>query len=199
MCLARRASGLWLRYATLQNLIPFFPGLRPPPSTLAQSKERKGSNFVIWHPPSLSLLGGRRNHRSDRSQLMVFSGAAWEARKRGGRSEGRKEERANRSEGERKEPDIYKWGRKGGKEGKERKPSPLALAMLEAYWAFAKPLGDFIVQLLAMFLHGDEEVCCWLFSHCSYESFPIHVYFVKTTGQEVNSEQRPKYDSSVAL
>ena len=25
MCLALRASGLWLRYATLQNLIPSFP------------------------------------------------------------------------------------------------------------------------------------------------------------------------------
>ena len=38
MCLALRASGLWLRYATLQNLIPSFP------------------NFAIWQhltgPPS---------------------------------------------------------------------------------------------------------------------------------------------------
>ena len=41
---------LWLRYAALQNLIPSFPGLCPPPSTLAQSKERKGSNFAIWQP-----------------------------------------------------------------------------------------------------------------------------------------------------
>ena len=34
MCLALRASGLWLRYATLQNLIPSFPWIapqRPPP------------------------------------------------------------------------------------------------------------------------------------------------------------------------
>ena len=30
MCLAFRASGLWLRYATLQNLIPFFPWIAPP-------------------------------------------------------------------------------------------------------------------------------------------------------------------------
>ena len=29
--------------------LPFL-GLRPPPSTLAQSKERKGSNFAIWKP-----------------------------------------------------------------------------------------------------------------------------------------------------
>ena len=48
MCLALPASGLWLRYATLQNLIPSFPWIAPPrrPSTLAQSKERKGSNFA---------------------------------------------------------------------------------------------------------------------------------------------------------
>ena len=51
MCLALGASGLWLRYATLQNLIPSFPWIAPPmPSTLAQSKERKGSNFAIWQP-----------------------------------------------------------------------------------------------------------------------------------------------------
>ena len=30
MCLALRASGLWLRYATLQNLIPSFPWIAPP-------------------------------------------------------------------------------------------------------------------------------------------------------------------------
>ena len=29
MCLALRASGLWLRYATLQNLIPSFPWIVP--------------------------------------------------------------------------------------------------------------------------------------------------------------------------
>ena len=38
MCLALGASGLWLRYAMCV----------PTPSTLAQSKERKGSNFAIW-------------------------------------------------------------------------------------------------------------------------------------------------------
>ena len=43
-------EGLWLRYSTLQNWIT-------PPSTPAQSKERKGSNFVIWqHLFLLSLL-----------------------------------------------------------------------------------------------------------------------------------------------
>ena len=30
MCLALRTSGLWLRYATLQNLIPSFPWIVPP-------------------------------------------------------------------------------------------------------------------------------------------------------------------------
>ena len=51
MCLALRASGLWLRYAALLNLILSFPWIAPPtPSTLAQSKERKGSNFAIWQP-----------------------------------------------------------------------------------------------------------------------------------------------------
>ena len=31
MCLALWASGLWLRYAALQNLIPSFPWIAPPP------------------------------------------------------------------------------------------------------------------------------------------------------------------------
>ena len=54
MCLALRASGLWFRYATLQNVIPSFPWIAPRPSTLAQSKERKGSHFAILQPcPSL--------------------------------------------------------------------------------------------------------------------------------------------------
>ena len=61
MCLALRASGLWLRYATLQNLIPSLPWIAPPrptPSTLAQSKERKGSNFAIWqHCTGILELG----------------------------------------------------------------------------------------------------------------------------------------------
>ena len=42
---------VWLRYAALQNLIPSFPWIAPPlPSTMAQSKERKGSSFAIWPP-----------------------------------------------------------------------------------------------------------------------------------------------------
>ena len=37
---------LTLKVARWQNLIP----CAPTPSTLAQSKERKGSNFAIWQP-----------------------------------------------------------------------------------------------------------------------------------------------------
>ena len=47
MCLALRASGLWLRYAMLQNLIPSFPW----PSTLAQSKEKEG--IIFCHPATI--------------------------------------------------------------------------------------------------------------------------------------------------
>ena len=49
MYLALRASGLWLRYAA--EFDPFLSlDCAPTPSTLAQSKERKGSNFAIWQP-----------------------------------------------------------------------------------------------------------------------------------------------------
>ena len=44
ICLALRASGLWLCYTT--KCYPFLS------STLAQSQERKGSNFAIWQPCS---------------------------------------------------------------------------------------------------------------------------------------------------
>ena len=46
MCLALRASGLWLCYATLQNLIPSFPWIappRPPP----QRNSRKGRDQIL--------------------------------------------------------------------------------------------------------------------------------------------------------
>ena len=41
MCLALRASGLWLRYATLQNLILSFPWIAP-------GWRAWGRNFAIW-------------------------------------------------------------------------------------------------------------------------------------------------------
>ena len=53
-----RSSGFWtmapLRYAA--KFDPFLSlDCAPTPSTLAQSKERKGSNFAIWQPwPSLA-------------------------------------------------------------------------------------------------------------------------------------------------
>ena len=46
MCLALRASGLWLRYATLQNFIPSFPRIappRPPP----RRNPRKGRDQIL--------------------------------------------------------------------------------------------------------------------------------------------------------
>ena len=39
-----------LRYAAKFDPFISFPWIAPPPSTLAQSKERKGSNFAIWQP-----------------------------------------------------------------------------------------------------------------------------------------------------
>ena len=54
MCLALRASGLWLRYATLQNLIPSFPWIvppRPPP----WHDPRKGRDQIL---PSGNLERG---------------------------------------------------------------------------------------------------------------------------------------------
>ena len=47
MCLALRASGLWLRYATLQNLIPSFPWIVPPalhPGTIQGKEGIKSGN-----------------------------------------------------------------------------------------------------------------------------------------------------------
>ena len=41
MCLALRSSGLWLCYATLQNLIPSFPWIAPPRPPPWRSKERR--------------------------------------------------------------------------------------------------------------------------------------------------------------
>ena len=55
------------------------------------------------------------------------------------RAVGRKEERANRSEGERKEPDIYKWGRKGGRES-------LVL------WVCSEPIGHWLSPFLDDFI-----------------------------------------------
>ena len=51
MCLALRASGLWLRYATLQNLIPSFLWIAPGWRAWGRNpREGKGSNFANWQP-----------------------------------------------------------------------------------------------------------------------------------------------------
>ena len=46
MCLALWASGLWLRYATLQNLIPSFPWIAPPCSP-PWCNPRKGRHQIL--------------------------------------------------------------------------------------------------------------------------------------------------------
>ena len=55
MCLALRASGLWLRYATLQNLIPSFPWIAPPRPP-SRRNPRKGRDQIL---PSGNLGDGR--------------------------------------------------------------------------------------------------------------------------------------------
>ena len=55
MCLALRASGLWLRYAMLQSLIPSFPGIappRPPP----WHTPRKGRDQILPSGNTVSYL-----------------------------------------------------------------------------------------------------------------------------------------------
>ena len=60
MCLALRASGLWLRYAALQNLIPSFPWIappRPPP----WRNPRKGRDQIL---PSGNLVQEQRRRQA---------------------------------------------------------------------------------------------------------------------------------------
>ena len=56
ICLALRASGLWLRYAALQNLIPSFPWIAPPHPPPWRNP-RKGRDQIL---PSGNLVGGLR-------------------------------------------------------------------------------------------------------------------------------------------
>ena len=42
-----RASGLWLRYAALQNLIPFSPWIAPAPCTPPWRNPRKGGDQIL--------------------------------------------------------------------------------------------------------------------------------------------------------
>ena len=66
MCLALRASGLWLRYAPLQNLIPSFPWIAPPRRPPPWRNPRKGrdqvlpsGNLELNPEPSLSASSSR--------------------------------------------------------------------------------------------------------------------------------------------
>ena len=61
MCLALWDSGLWLRYATLQNLIPFSLWAPTPfhPGTI---QGRKGSNFAIWQPCDGYILHAKEHN-----------------------------------------------------------------------------------------------------------------------------------------
>ena len=63
MCLALRASGLWLRYAALQNLIPSFPWIAPPHPP-PRHNPRKGRDQIL---PSGNLGQEQqvRQHRGD--------------------------------------------------------------------------------------------------------------------------------------
>ena len=45
MCLAHRATGLWLRYAPLQNLIPSIPWIAHP---ALQTRKGRDEIFAIW-------------------------------------------------------------------------------------------------------------------------------------------------------
>ena len=66
MCLALRASGLWLRYATLQNLILSFPWIAPPHPPPWRNP-RKGRDQILPcgnHALALFLRSLARWHKS---------------------------------------------------------------------------------------------------------------------------------------
>ena len=70
MCLDLRAFGLWLRYATLQNLIPSFPWIappRPPP----WRNPRKGRDQIL---PSGNLATRNDNDNNVGSGREVIPG-----------------------------------------------------------------------------------------------------------------------------
>ena len=72
VCLALRASGQWLRFATLQNLIASFPWIappRPPP----WRNPRKGRD-QICHLATLNLCSMRRELRDTTKVVYSLSG-----------------------------------------------------------------------------------------------------------------------------
>ena len=69
VCLALRASGLWLHYATLQNLIPSFPWIvppRPPP----WHNPRKGRDQIL---PSGNLANSYAIKKKDELERVAKS------------------------------------------------------------------------------------------------------------------------------
>ena len=62
LCLALRASGLWLRYAALQNLIPSFPWIAPHALHPGAIQGKEGIKFchlaTLWrnHPLKVECL-----------------------------------------------------------------------------------------------------------------------------------------------
>ena len=85
MCLALRASGLWLCYAVLQNLIPSFPGIAPGWRAWGRNPRRAIPNFAIWQP---WLQGGG-----------VAARARRRPRRMGGPTHGRRARRGNAAAG----------------------------------------------------------------------------------------------------
>ena len=60
MCLALRASGLWLRYATLQNLIPSFPWIVPHALHPGAIQGMEGIKFCLLATLNIAPLGSER-------------------------------------------------------------------------------------------------------------------------------------------
>ena len=78
MCLALRASGLWLRYATLQNLIPSFPWIAPHALHPGAIQGKEGIKFchlaTLFQPPGRIRSSGKFEsaQHADRRRLRVL-------------------------------------------------------------------------------------------------------------------------------
>ena len=69
LCMALRASGLWLRYAALLNLIPSFPWIAPPPPPPWRNP-RKGRDQIL---PSGNFGRRRRRRQMGQGRIAVHS------------------------------------------------------------------------------------------------------------------------------
>ena len=73
MCLALWASGLWLRYATLQNLIPFFPWIAPHALHPGAIQGKEGIKFCSVAQRSHSPEARRAKHiRSKNPAIAIW-------------------------------------------------------------------------------------------------------------------------------